>query len=449
MQRIGTVTLCAAAMLVMLVVAELITRALDGFPITSALLPPYSKRVIRAAMRKRALAPLAATWGVPPDVDPAWIDEPPAPIRRPADPDLLALRALPRPPQVPEYQLYQVYNARWIDEFACTTYTTIRLLPMPIQVFDPPEPSARPPYRHLAGRTTPFGFTTNQFGFRGADIPLDKPPGTVRIAFAGASTTVGNGADPFSYPECVIHWLNRWAERTGQAVRFDGINAGRGGITSTDTAAIVRDEVLPLEPDLVVYYEGANQFVFAAPLTDTGQEASRWARGKPPATWERFSARTAPYSALVQRMDQAMRTLAARGGHEPAKPAYELRWPANVDEAAPDLSRADLPLALPTILDDLERMRTTIERHGSEFAIGSFMILVADGLRLDPVRHAFIYSWLNQLCWPYRYRDLRRFMDFQNHPFQGVRPRYSATPGLGGGGWGGMRWWRGSSSGVR
>ena len=43
-------------------------------------------------------------------------------------------------------------------------------------------------------------------------------------------------------------------------VRFDGINAGRNGLGSSDIAAIVRGEILPAEPDLVVYYEGSNQF---------------------------------------------------------------------------------------------------------------------------------------------------------------------------------------------
>ena len=43
-------------------------------------------------------------------------------------------------------------------------------------------------------------------------------------------------------------------------VRFEILNAGRESITSSDNVAIVRDEVLPLQPDLLVYDEGANQF---------------------------------------------------------------------------------------------------------------------------------------------------------------------------------------------
>jgi hypothetical protein len=39
------------------------------------------------------------------------------------------------------------------------------------------------------------------------------------------------------------------------------INAGREGINSRSLPAIVRQEILPVEPDLVYYdYDGANQF---------------------------------------------------------------------------------------------------------------------------------------------------------------------------------------------
>ena len=38
------------------------------------------------------------------------------------------------------------------------------------------------------------------------------------------------------------------------------MNAGRDGSTTLNVAAIVRDEVVPLRPDLVIFYEGANGF---------------------------------------------------------------------------------------------------------------------------------------------------------------------------------------------
>ncbi len=418
LRRTVTATALAAAALVLgLLAAEGFVRWWDGFPVLTPRLPAFSLAALRAALAPRSLVPSIGAWETPADVDPAWIDQPPRVIGRPPDPDLVAIRAALRHPHVPEYDLYNVWNARFVDEVACTEAGPLPFLPMPIQLFDPPEPSRHPPYRYRPGRTTPQGLAINAFGFRGADIPLDKPANTVRIAFSGASTTIGAPTYPYSYPECVIHWLNLWAARTGRAVRFDGVNAGRTGISSTDSRMILRYEVLPLEPDLLVYYEGANQFVFAASLTDAGRDASRLTRGLPPATWGRWIAWPRQYSALAQRLDRAVRIVSARGGREPAKPAYELRWPAAVDMANPDITQPDLPLALPTVLGDLDAIRTLLLAEGADMALASFMWLAADGLRLDPVRHGFIYEWLNDRCWPYRYADIRRLADFQNLVF--------------------------------
>ena len=44
-------------------------------------------------------------------------------------------------------------------------------------------------------------------------------------------------------------------------------------------------------------------------------------------------------------------------GSEWPKPAYDLVWPAGVDERDPDIGRPDLPVNLSTILGDLDRIR--------------------------------------------------------------------------------------------
>ena len=132
-------------------------------------------------------------------------------------------------------------------------------------VYDPPHDAdgageTRPPYRFLPNATTPIRLTTNAYGFRGPPVPFQRQPRTVRIAFIGASTTVGNHFYPYSYPEFIGNWLNLWSNQRKLDVRFEVLNAGRESITSTDNVNIVREEVLPLKPDLLVYYEGANQF---------------------------------------------------------------------------------------------------------------------------------------------------------------------------------------------
>jgi hypothetical protein len=351
------------------------------------------------------------------------IDESPPPLRnrKPPDPELLALRraAVGRP--VIEIDLYRQWNSRYLPKGCAAADQVLASLPPPLFVFDPPEENEQPIYRFLPDVTTPLGLVTNRFGWRGPDVPLDKPARTIRIAFVGASTTVGAHDFPFSYPELVIHWLNVWAAHAGRRVRFDGINAGREGLASPSFAAIVRQELLPMEPDLVVYYEGANQFSMSS-LT-----------GKPPPTiprtltneaglWNDIAAPLRPYSSLVRRVDRARNIWAAGDGSEPPRAPAELTWPPGVDELNPDIDRPNLPLQLSNIVHDLDGIRADLRSIGADFAVSSFVWLVWDGMRLDPVRDTVIYTALKQR-WPYRYADIRRAADFQNR----VYARYAAS----------------------
>ena len=59
-----------------------------------------------------------------------------------------------------------------------------------------------------------------------------RAPRTIRIAFVGASTTVGFHAEPYSYPEIVGQWLERWADARHRGLSIEAINAGREAVNS-------------------------------------------------------------------------------------------------------------------------------------------------------------------------------------------------------------------------
>jgi lysophospholipase L1-like esterase len=128
-------------------------------------------------------------------------------------------------------------------------------------------------------------------------LELNKDGKTVRIAFVGASTTIGGYNLPYSYPELVGHWLNRWLRAQGWDVRVEIINAARSGIDTDSIAAIVRQEVLPVEPDLVVYYDGANEFGPRLTL----KIPPRWMNERPRFTF-RPPSRLEQFSALARRL---------------------------------------------------------------------------------------------------------------------------------------------------
>lgn len=297
-------------------------------------------------------------------------------------------------------------------------HVMLRDAPGAMFVFDPPDGNPQPPFRFLPSATNPETMVTNDFGWRGGPVTFARSARTVRIVFVGSSTVVSSHHMPHSFPEFVGHFLNRWAKARGIDVRFEVLNAARESIGSTGIAAIVRQEVVPTRPDLVIYYEGGNQFSLDSLAGSVPQRPSTADR-PPPGPLGQLLKDAARWSALARRLEASAGLLdqPGNGGGEWPKPAYTLRWPAGLDESAPDITRADLPVNLPVILGDLDRIRADLANVDAELAISSFIWMVRDGLVLDPMRHRYILEQLNVGYFPFSYRDLARLAAFQNRVF--------------------------------
>ena len=397
---------------------------------------------------------------IAPGVERAWFYEtpPPLPNQRPVPEEWNALVRDVEKSGITEgtrrADMFKAWNSAFVGDPCRHAY--LCGAPGHLFVYDPPRDAngvgeTRPPYRFLPNATTPIRLTTNAYGFRGPPVPFQRQPRTVRIAFIGASTTVSSHFFPYSYPEFIGNWLNLWAAQRKLDLRFEVLNAGRESITSTDNVTIVREEVLPLQPDLLVYYEGANQFQMSSiaqglPSRPSSQLLAEGARcpalpaQSPPAPAKPASSVAASADsggsasgpswlaklgqdlsgefALVRRVQAlfAGREMPAGGGEWP-KPDYTLAWPAGLDERDPDIGRADLPVNLSTILRDLDAMRSASEQSGAELVLASFFWLVKDGMVLDPVRHRAILEYINQGYAPFHYRDIERLAAFQNRVF--------------------------------
>jgi len=405
----------------------------------SVVVAEFAVRLLDAAPDSGSAANHVDEIALAPGVQRAWFsaDPPPLPNRRAISQEWLDLVRQVEQSGVTEgtrrADMFKAWNARFVGDPCRHAY--LCGAPGHLFVYDPPSGDARPPYRFLPNATTPIGLVTNDYGFRGPPVPFARQPRTVRIAFIGASTTVGNHYYAHSYPEFVGNWLNMWAASRKLDVRFEILNAGRESITSTDNVAVVRDEVLPLQPDLLVYYEGANQFdlrsvVPAVPYTSSElaegdrcpaqPSSSGGADGASPgwlSSLENDSALARRVRALVTARDMS------GAGGEWTKQNYTLVWPKGVDEREPDITRPDLPVNLPTILGDLDTIRVASRAAGAELVLASFAWLVKDGMVLDPIRHRSIIEYLNQGYAPFRYRDLERLAEFQN----GVFARYASA----------------------
>lgn len=331
--------------------------------------------------------------------------------------------------------MFKVWNSVFVGPDPCA-HAYLKDAPGRLYLYDPPDGSPWPRFRFLPDTTTPIGLVTNAYGFRGGPVPLARQPKTIRIAFLGASTTVASHHFPYSYPEHVGYWLNRWAAAKKLDLRFEVLNAGRESIGSPDIAAIMKNEVAPLAPDLVVYYEGANQFYLQPLVPDLPPRPATLpvATPPPPGLFARIVEDLSYSSMLANRLKgllaqygspQTPASPTAGNANQPGadgrewpKPDYTLVWPAGVDEANPDLARKDLPVSLSEILADLGRIEATTESVGGEMALASFKWLVEDGMVLDPARHRFILEYLNFGYAPFRYRDLARLAAFQNRVLQ-------------------------------
>ncbi len=410
---------------------EAAVRVVDGLPLLADWLPQTVDRDVSTL----------AVDDIPraPGVAREWFFKDPPPLSNrhapPADWVKLAREMGERQewdkPLFHQFDYFKAWNAAFVGD-PCGN-AVLRQAPGRLFVFDPVDGEPMPYFRFLPDATTPVGLVTNRMGWRGPPVELAKGPRTVRIAFLGGSTTVNSHYYPYSYPELVGAWLNLWAAAQGLDLRFEILNTGRETLGSVGIEAVVRTELLPFRPDLVVYYEGANQFSLRDMIEDR-PGALKAARPAPPLGEVRESAFSkwlrdaANRSAVARRVQSGLGMVGNPGdGAEWSKPDYTLAWPAGLDENDPDLSRPDLPVNLSVIVADLDRILALLKRIDSELVISSFKWFVHDGLVVDPVRNQGLIGHLNVGMFPARYRDLERMVAFENRVFA----KYARERGLG------------------
>lgn len=135
-------------------------------------------------------------------------------------------------------------------------YGTIRPMVYGVTLEIDPQLGIAVPRAGMTIRGSRLSLHTNSLGFRGAEITREKPPGTVRIACLGASTTycAEASSDAATWPG----QLERLLTEKYPQVRFEVINAGIPGCRIEHTRINLEQRVLPLAPDLVIEYEAHN-----------------------------------------------------------------------------------------------------------------------------------------------------------------------------------------------
>lgn len=329
--------------------------------------------------------------------------------KRPADwaEAIANYRPSPGEPAFIKNELEYLFNYNLLVTFCATGYGRESLPyfkknPGFVYAFEAPDSSFVPEYRLVQGllggsRSDYY----NNFGFRGPDITPSKSGHLIRLAFMGSSVTAAGW--PFTYPEYVAHYLRLWARANRFDVDFDVINAARSGIWTTQMANIMRYEVAPLHPDIVVWYAGGDDL-----------NAKTMVPAAPAKSGFSYHVKLYPFereSALLSRLYQLF---GSRRASEPPKPTHVLNF--DLTQKDPDIGPGGhLPIYLQQQIADIRKAAGATQSTGGEFFLTSYVGMVEDGLRVDPARHKLLLDYLNgPLFFPMSYREIREGLDFEN-----------------------------------
>ena len=95
----------------------------------------------------------------------------------------------------------------------------------------------------------------NSLGFRSPEFSEEKPENTYRIFTVGGSATFGAGVfDNQTYP----FQLQQIFDKSNLGFKVEVINSARTGMWSYDETELIKNKLLPLDPDLFIVYDGWN-----------------------------------------------------------------------------------------------------------------------------------------------------------------------------------------------
>jgi len=188
----------------------------------------------------------------------------------------------------------------------------------------------------------------NSLGFRGDEFTRTKPANTFRIVCLGASTTFNSEVSSNH-----ATWPHRLQEKLRQAypgMNIEVINASLGGYVARDNLKNLTHRVLPLDPDLVIYYEANNEIV-----SDTAELAKRQGL----ATGNRQPGLVTTISRFSLLFDLAYKNLAILMRSRASAQGKIERVPP------------DLPAHFITVLDE---MRAALAQRNTPFVLSTFIV---------------------------------------------------------------------------
>ncbi len=189
----------------------------------------------------------------------------------------------------------------------------------------------------------------NALGFRGDEITREKPANTVRVACLGASTTfcMEVSSNHHTWP----YLLQERLRKAYPTVNIEVVNASLGGYVADDNLKNLRRRVMPLDPDLVLYYEANNEIVHDTQLLAARQGLIR-ADGARQAPWiTTLSNYSLMFDLAYKNLAIILRSRAGSSDQNKINripPELPDRFIGVLDQMRADLAARDVPLVLST-----------------------------------------------------------------------------------------------------
>lgn len=99
-------------------------------------------------------------------------------------------------------------------------------------------------------------FNINSHGFRGPETTIEKPENTFRIFITGGSSALSAGST--SDETSISGMMQKLYDEKELGVKVEVVNGATGGYTSLQENWLVKNKMLALEPDLIIFYDGGN-----------------------------------------------------------------------------------------------------------------------------------------------------------------------------------------------
>jgi lysophospholipase L1-like esterase len=126
-------------------------------------------------------------------------------------------------------------------------------------------------YGFAPNQKSRFG-TINSNGFRGANWSIEKGPGTKRILILGSSTAFGHGVKD---DEVFAVVMEKQLKALYPKQKIEVLNSGIPGYLSIQDYMSLATKVLPYKPDMIVIFNGWNDFKYGS-IIEPGEQVQSW-----------------------------------------------------------------------------------------------------------------------------------------------------------------------------